>query len=310
MGFLSSGRKRSRLAPELDDQDLGQLLKSLLANTDLCAAQISGLLGEDRDDWDLRTHRLGVLADHLNETHVPRSWAAREPDNADALALHAWARVARARHEGALENATGVADDCLRAAEIAPQDPTPWVVLLKLARLEHWTQPQVFGVWNEVLARDRWNREAYLSMLGYLSPEEGGSRLQILEFLDSLMLRMPANVPCAATELTAHVGQYLAIVGRGGVEALLARNHWSHVTAKQALDRVAHTWVQPGFLRHARLLADLNTLAYALMAADRRREAAPVFEALGGVVTQWPWQAGGDPLTEFDRARRRAETAP
>ncbi|GGY11955.1 hypothetical protein [Streptomyces anandii] len=310
MGFLPSRRNRSRLAPELDDQDLGKLLKSLLANTDLCAAQISGLLGEGRGDWDLRTHRLGVLADHLNETHVPRTWATREPDNADALALYAWARVARARHEGSLANATEVADDCLRAAEIAPEDPTPWVILLKVARLEHWAQPQVFGVWNEVLARDRWNREAYLSMLGYLSPEEGGSRLQILDFVDSLILRMPANVPCAATELTAHVSQYLAILGRGGVEALVARNHWSNVTAKQALDRVAHTWVQPGFLRHARSLADLNTLAYALMAADRRREAAPVFEVLGGVVTQWPWQAGGDPLTEFDQAQRRAAAAP
>ncbi|MDC2961330.1 hypothetical protein [Streptomyces gilvifuscus] len=306
MGFLSSRRKRSRLAPELGDEDLGSLLKSLLANTDLCAAQISQLLEEDRGDWDMRTHRLGVLAHYLTETHVPRTWAAREPDNADALALHAWARVARARHLGSLENATGVADDCLRAAEIVPDDPTPWVILLKVARMDHWAQPQVFGVWNEVLARDRWNREAYLGMLGYLSPEEGGSRIQILEFVDSLVLRMPANAPCVATELTAQVGQYLAILGRGGVEALVARNHWSQAAAKQALDRAAHTWVQPGFLHHARSLADLNTLAYALMAADRRREAAPVFDALGGVVTEWPWQASGDALTEFDRAQRKA----
>jgi hypothetical protein len=314
MGFLSSRRRRSRLAPELDDQELGKLLKSLMATTktgmiattDLCAAQISRVLDQEPGDWDRRTHRMGVLAHYLAETHMPRSWVAREPRNADALGLHAWTQVARARRQGSLEDAAEAVDMCLRAAEIAPDDPTPWVILLEVARLEGRERSQVFGVWNEVLARDRWNREAYFSMLAYLSPEEAGSRVQVLEFVDSLGLRMPANVPCAGTELTAQVLQYHSLVERGGVEALMARNHWSQTMATQALDRVAHTWVQPGFLRHAKALADLNVLAYALMAADRRREAAAVFEALGGVVTPWPWQAVGDPVTEFDQAQRRA----
>ncbi|MCZ0991502.1 hypothetical protein [Streptomyces diastatochromogenes] len=314
MAFLSSRRKRARLAPELDDQDLGRLLKSLLATTrtgtiattDLCAAQMSRLLDQDPGDWDRRTHRLGVLADYLADSHLPRSWATREPHNASALVLHAWTQLARARSQGRPQDTGDATDACLRAAELAPEDPTPWVVLLGLARTQRWEQSQVFGVWNEVLTRDRWNREAYLNMLGYLTPEEAGSRIQVLEFVDALGARMPANAPCAATELTAQVLQYHSVLGRGGFEALVARNHWSQAMAAQALDRVARTWVQPGFLHHARALADLNLLAYALMAADRRREARPVFEALGGAVTGWPWHTDGDPLTEFDQAQRRA----
>ncbi|MEU9990965.1 hypothetical protein ACFZCP_21400 [Streptomyces sp. NPDC007971] len=314
MAFLSSRRRRSRLALELDDQELGKLLKSLLATTrtgtiattDLCVAQISRLLERDPGDWDRRAHRMGVLADFLAGSHLPRSWATREPRSADALMLYAWSEVARARAQGGLDDAAGVIDSCLRAAELAPQDPTPWVVVLGAARLERWEQPQVFGVWNEVLARDRWNREAYLNMLGYLTPQEAGSRIQVLEFVDALCARMPANMPCAATELTAQVFQYHSVLDRGGFEALVARNHWSQAMAAQALDRVAHTWVQPGFLRHARALADLNILAYALMAADRRHEARAAFEALGGIATPWPWQAGGDALTEFEQAQRRA----
>ncbi|MEV5803547.1 hypothetical protein [Streptomyces collinus] len=314
MAFLSSRRRRARLAPELDDQDLGKLLKSLLATTrtgtiattDLCVAQISRILDQDPGDWDRRTHRIGVLADFLADSHLPRSWAAREPRNPSALVLHAWTQVVSARSRGHLEDRTDVIESCFRAAELAPEDPTPWIALLGVARLERWQQPQVFGVWNEVLGRDRWNREAYLSMLTYLTPEESGSRMQVLEFVDGLSARMPANAPCAATELTAQVFQYQTVLGRGGFEALVARNHWSQAMAAQALDRVAHTWAQPGFLRHARALADLNLLAYALMAADRRREAHPVFEALGGVVTAWPWHTGGDALTEFDQAHRRA----
>ncbi|MGW0769205.1 hypothetical protein [Streptomyces sp. NPDC002676] len=314
MGFLSSRRRRARLAPELDDQELGRLLKSLVATTrtgsiatiDLCAAQISRLLDQDPGDWDRRTHRVGVLADFLAGTHLPRSWAAREPRNANALVLDAWTQVVQARAQDGPGDASDAVESCLRAAELAPEDPTPWVVLLGAARCERWKQPQVFGVWNEVLARDRWNREAYTSMLAYLSPEEAGSRLQVLEFVDALGARMPANAPCVATELTAQVFQYHAILGRGGYEALVARNHWSQGIAAQALDRVVHTWGQPGFLRHAKALADLNLLAYALMAGDRRAEARAVFEAVGGIVTAWPWQIGGDPLMEFEQAQRRA----
>ncbi|MEU1406648.1 hypothetical protein ABZ471_30575 [Streptomyces sp. NPDC005728] len=293
---------------------MGRLLKSLvattrtgtIATTDLCVAQISRLLDQDPGDWDRRTHRMGVLADYMADSRLPRSWAAREPRNASALVLSAWTQVAWARAQGRPHDTADATENCLLAAELAPEDPTPWVVLLGVARMQRWEQPQVFGVWNEVLARDRWNREAYLSMLGYLTPEEAGSRIQVLEFVDALCARMPANAPCAATELTAQVLQYHAVLDRGGFEALVARNHWSQAMAAQALDRVASTWAQPGFLRHARARADLNLLAYALMAADRRRDARPVFEALGGTITAWPWQAGGDPLTEFDQAQRRA----
>lgn len=314
MGFLSSRRKRARLAPELDDQELGRLLKSLLATTrtgtiattDLCTAQLSRLLDQGPGDWDRRTHRISVLADFLAASRLPASWATREPRNATALVLHAWSQVAQAHAQDRPGDMDDVVESCLRAAELAPDDPTPWVALLKVARRYRWKQPQVFGVWNEVLARDRWNREAYLNMLGYLTPEEGGSRLQVLEFVDALCARMPSNAPCAATELTAQVFQYHAILGRGGYEALVARTHWSQGMAAQALDRVAHTWGQPGFLRHAQALADLNLLAYALMAGDRRVEARAVFEAIGGIATAWPWQAGGDPLTEFEQAQRRA----
>ncbi|WP_225839331.1 hypothetical protein [Streptomyces sp. NK08204] len=316
MGFLSNRRRRARIAPELDDQELGRLLKSLLATTrsgtiattDLCMAQMSRLMGQDAGDWDRRTHRIGVLADFLAGSHLPRSWVAREPRNATALVLHAWSQVAQARAQEHPGDAGDAVQSCLRAAELAPEDPVPWVALLGAARWERWKQPQVFGVWNEVLARDRWNREAYINMLAYLSPEESGSRLQVLEFVDTLTARMPANAPCVATELTAQVVQYHAILGRGGYEALVARNHWSQQMASQALDRVVHTWTQPGFLRHAKTLADLNLLAYALMAGDRRGEARAVFEAIGGIVTAWPWQIGGDPLVEFEKAQSRAAT--
>ncbi|MFJ3306363.1 hypothetical protein ACIPSA_25230 [Streptomyces sp. NPDC086549] len=314
MAFLSSRRRRARLALALDDAALSRLLKSLqattstgtIATTDLCSAQISRLLDQGADDWDRRTHQISVLAYSLSESHVPRAWATREPRNASALVLHAWAQLMRARSQGRLEDGDAVAKSCFQAADLAPEDPTPWVVLLGLSRLERRNQSEVFGIWNEVLTRDRWNREAYLNMLHYLGPEEMGSRIQVLDFVDAVRARAPENAPCAATELTAQVRQYQSVLTLGGVEALMARNHWSHAAAAQALDRAAHTWARPGFFHHAATLADLNLLAYALMAAERRREARPVFEAINGTVAAWPWRVDGDPVSEFEKARNRA----
>jgi hypothetical protein len=89
----------------------------------------------------------------------------------------------------------------------------------------------------------------------------------------------------------------------------MARAFWARKEAALALDRAASTWVQPGFLKHAAALADLNLLAYALMSADRRREARFVLDLVGGTVTPWPWGVEGDPVAVFEEARRRAAMA-
>ncbi|WP_405720658.1 hypothetical protein [Streptomyces sp. NBC_00046] len=113
MAFLSSRRRRPRLVLELDDAALGRLLKSLqattstgtIATTDLCMTQVSRLLDQSRADWDCRTHRLSVLAYRLSASHGPRSWATREPRNASALVLSAWAQLEHGRSRGRPQDA-------------------------------------------------------------------------------------------------------------------------------------------------------------------------------------------------------------
>ncbi|WAZ26748.1 hypothetical protein STRCI_008378 [Streptomyces cinnabarinus] len=317
MSFFSISRKGTpAITLELDDVRLGKLLKSLRATmetvamgrTDVCVAQVENFLTPTPQDWDRRSFRLAVLARFLSKSPVPSEWARTNPDNATALILHAWSTLCRARTTGNSEGVSRARTDCLRAADLAPQDPTPWIVLLEMGRLERHAPADVFQVWNEVVLRDRWNREAYLSMMRYLTPDEGGSRLQVLEFVDSLRARVPANAPCVATELTSQVLHYQSIQARGGVEGLMARNFWTDRQVNDTLDRAAQHWARPSFFNHAAALADLNTLAYALMATNRRRDAHPAFQAIGSAVTHWPWQFEGDPVTVFQRMQARAKS--
>lgn len=308
MPFISS-RRSARLTPELDDAALGRLLESLrdpafrLAERHI--ASIRYLLDSTGSDWDLRTHRISTIVKVSADTSLTSAWIAVEPQDPDALLFHAWSQVVRGLRTGSRPDAFSVTEECYQASEISPQDPIPWVILLALSRLEGCPRQDMFKVWNQVGARDPWNREAYLQMLGYLSPEESGSRMEVLEFVDSMRARMPADAPTIGLELAALVNQYQGVLKRGGVEALLARNLWISGSASKALDLACSTWPKPGFLRHAAALEDLNILAYALVSAERSADAAGAFKMLKGRVSTWPWQLLGDPVAEFERCRNK-----
>ncbi|MER6416809.1 hypothetical protein [Streptomyces humidus] len=312
--FLFSGRRRPHLSHALDDADLGRILKSLseaprpggIGMTDLHIARMADLLRRTgADDWDRRAHRFAVLAEATAHSGAPNGWLAREPDSADAMLLYAWAELVRGVRSGGMRDARVAIGYCYRAADLCPTDPNPWVVVLGISRLER-DRRSMPAIWREVLARDPQHREAHLQMLGHLSPEEGGSRMQVLEFVDVVRARTAADAPTAAVELTAAVDQHRSVLARGGVEALMARDFWSQPSMAGVLDEVAQRWPQPGFLRHARALADLNLLAYALVTAERRREAAQVFPLLEGRVTAWPWALRGDPVEAFLDAQTRS----
>ncbi|WP_051836461.1 hypothetical protein [Streptomyces sp. NRRL WC-3742] len=261
--------------------------------------QIERLLREAGTDWDRRTHRLAVIAEAAAPWELARAWRMRSPRDADGLVLEAWVGLVRGRHAGRMDDARAAVEYCHRAAEAVPADPTAWVALLGILRLVRADSRELFAVWDEVVSRDPWNREAFLQMLRYLSPEECGSSRNQMDFVESLRASMPSNAPAAGVELTAVIDAYTRKTTRPGVEALLARHHWTTPWAVRAVNAALAEWLRPGHLRHAAALADLNLLAFALVRAGRVPESAGVFRLLGGTVTEWPWTLDGDPLERF-----------
>ncbi|QMU76626.1 hypothetical protein GXW83_13615 [Streptacidiphilus sp. PB12-B1b] len=310
MSILGRRSSSPRLLPELDDIKLGKTCKqvampSIPGQLDIRVDLLEKVIRECGSDWDRRGHRMVQLA-RAADASIARDWLRRRPHDPDAQLFSAWAQLVRGRWDGALADPQAALDCCRRAADLAPADPGPWVVLLGVMRLQRRPHADAFSVWREITARDRWNREAHLQMLGYLSPEECGSYSHVLQFLDAVLPAMPADAPCVGIELTAMVENFHRSLSVGGVVALGAGRHWTRRSETAALERGLTSWSQPDFLTHAAALADLNLLAYALTRAELVPQSAAVFRTIGTVVTPWPWGLDGDPLEEFSHAQSRA----
>jgi len=312
MALLGRRRNSARLAPELDDIDLGKVRKRLVdkrasGGHGLAVALIEQLLRDTGRDWDRRAHRMSVFAESTSP-NLQRSWAEEQPQEPDAQLLYAWGVMLRTRYEenpDAAETREAI-DACARATALRPEDPNPWVVRLGLLRLWQRPEAEVFPLWHQIVRCDPWHREAHLQMLGYLSPRECGSRRQTVEFLDRVRAKAAPTAPTAGLEIAALIDHYHGTVDQGGVEALTAVHLWSRPDAEAALGRALAAWTRPGYLTHAAAVADLNLLAYALVQARQGAQAGEVFASIGGLVTVDPWvRESGDPLQSFSNWQQR-----
>ncbi|MFJ5779865.1 hypothetical protein [Streptomyces sp. NPDC093094] len=306
--------------PELDDSELSRVLSHLDAQIaaqgdNLAEANDRGaltypveqVLRDPGTDWDRRVHRLLVLASLKEAPVLARQWRARSPECPDAVLFDAYAGLAHRSSEGAAHDIGPVITLCRQAAKLLPADPAPWIALLTCYRLIRASTADVRWVWGGVSQRDRWNREAHLQLLRYLSPRERGSHAMMLQFTDAVRSQAPPRSPVGAVALVTSLTQYLSLQEAGGLTELTAHRHWSQPPERALVDDALSTWPRPGYLTHAAALADLNILAYVLVKAGRVREAATVFHAIGPVVTSWPWREDGPPVETFRHWSHRAQ---
>ena len=219
MSLLGRRSSTPRLAPELDDAKLAKActqvaLPSLRGQLDIRVDMLETVIKDAGADWDRRDHRMGRLA-RTADASLARDWLRRRPNDPDAQLFSAWVQLVHGKWEGGLADPQATVTCCHRAGELSPADPGPWVALLGVMRLLRRPNAEVFAVWREIVARDRWNREAHLQMLGYLSPEECGSYSRVLEFLDAVLPAMPADAPAVGIELTAMVENFRRSLSAG-----------------------------------------------------------------------------------------------
>ncbi|WP_328665456.1 hypothetical protein OG905_00720 [Streptomyces sp. NBC_00322] len=232
------------------------------------------------------------------------SWQQLHPDNSHALTLRSWAILLTARSTGRMTHVEEALAMCRTAARVWPEDPIPWVAMLGCLRTLARPYRELEAVWAEISDRSMWHRQAYLEILGYLSPEEQGSLRALRDLIDDLRTAMPPTAPAACLPVEAAVRQFHRERSIRGLQGAAAGIYWSQPHINELLDQTAQHWLQRGSMHHASAIADFNLLAYALVQARRFKEAATALEGTSGLVTEWPWQNDGDPVKLYTRHRR------
>lgn len=200
---------------------------------------------------------------------------------------------------------------CLRAAEMCPEDPTPWVSLMSVARLypDGMRRSELARWWDGLHERDPYSVEGHLQVLHYYSAHWHGTHGLMCDFARDAAGVAPPGSPLPVLVQYARVEEYRFMLEAARGDPRLVRSagqHWDNDGAVHDVQRTWHCWfgssqdghVPPGRVR------DLNHLTHAACYAGLTGIAATLFRILDRRATRAPWASTGDPERELVRWRR------
>ncbi|MYW67746.1 hypothetical protein GTY65_27270 [Streptomyces sp. SID8379] len=298
--------------PALDDADLVAARAALAQGRWTEARELLAATG---DDWDRRGHRVTVLAQEPTASAWAGDWRLVEPESTDAPVLLACAAVHRAVIGKARPDKARAA--CVDAAELVPDDPTPWLGLLALER-ELGREEDVVRLFDEVRLRHPVHHHAHHLMVARLAerrPVAGQDPLhEVYDFAAWAAEQAPPGSPLAVLPVVAHAERFRALAKAGMVPGDPKRSgHWSGRRARLVMKSAFDWWLEWGDpydragVVHPRGRVDLNFLAHAKYCEGRPAEAAALFHRIGAHITAAPWSYGDrDPYEAFRTARDAA----
>lgn len=244
------------------------------------------LLAATWQDWDRRAQATEALAAEGARTDEwLASWREVKPDDRDLAVLDAasWARVAReirgdsdepqhvAGGQRVLRRAERVAR---QAIELAPEDPTPWVTLLQVARGLTYDQARFAEIWHGVVSRAPRHRLAHEEALGYWAAESH-------EVMFDLAARTSPSLVLHAAFLVEDEDSLV----------------WRSDYVTEALDKLLRTDLSND---------DRGYVIHALYDQNRFSEVVEQFRHLGGRADGAPWHRYADPKGTFLEYRANA----
>ncbi|MCH0566534.1 MULTISPECIES: hypothetical protein [unclassified Streptomyces] len=269
-------------------------------------------------DWAVRGRRVRALARTCAECSAVESWLAAEPHSADARVLRAATEATRAFHLAAAAG-RGVPVDphhvdaaalaCLAAAEAYPEDPTPWISLISVARLypAGVRRRDLARWWDELHRRDPYSVDGHLQVLRYYSARWHGTHGLMYDFARDAAEVAPVGCPLPVLVQYARVEEYRyardAAQGTRGVPE--PGRHLGHDGAAHDVRRTWQRWItaRPEGTVSPLELRDVNCLAHAACWAGVAEVAAPLLRMLGRRATLTPWSCTGDPVRQIVRWR-------
>lgn len=237
-----------------------------------------------------------------------RRWRAEEPNDAGGAQVYAQFLVWQAmsapdspEYRIILEEARTV---CGEAARLAPDDPTPHITELIIARGLSYSRAEFDTVWERVTRhgapRSTPHVGAHLAALPYLSAKWHGSREEAEGFARGAAGAAPEGSLLPALPLFA-VYEHLP-------EVQFSPTMYQGQVISDAIEaaQFALRTARPG---HAVEPHVRHLLLCFLVRAERYAEAAEQVRAVDGYVGAVPWVDGDDPATEYARYRAVAIAA-
>ena len=265
--------------------------------------------------WDRRTHRVRVLGEAVANSAFVERWLVLEPTNPDASLLRAQVetvRAVRAAAAGSLAEARTTSVEALRlcrhAVDLATSDPTPWVMMLTLARAADKgykpARDEFWNRWRELRARDEFNRDGHHEALTYLFASWCGSHQEMYDFAYWLAGQAPPGSPLAVLPLVAHAELYRSMTTDGHSQSpddLSPFAHWTRPQVSADVERVLRDWLGSAAIQHAQADLDRNYLLHAMAFNGRieTNEARAMFDAVGPYASVVPWSYTGETESSF-----------
>jgi hypothetical protein len=327
--FLTGGRtavegelRRDEIIPADpigDDVDLAAALVAARRGEWQQAAALLAATG----DVDVRYERLWILAqESVHDSQWVEEWFAARPSDpmvhvvrAELALQRAWAargaayadqtseQQMRAFFTG-LEQAERLAE---KAIELAPDDPSPWAVLVQMSRGQQVPQDEFERRVEGLFERAPHHVQGSLAVLQTLCEKWMGSTDVMFGMARELAAEAPDGSGVCLLPVMAHIEHHLHLEGdRGGPSA--AARHMTAGATRTELRACVARWMagldgapQPG----ARMFCH-NLVAYAFWLADDPDGARPHLEAIGRALNEFPWVYSGEPGEVLGVARRWA----
>ncbi|MEY9888761.1 hypothetical protein ABIA35_002010 [Catenulispora sp. MAP12-49] len=265
----------------------------------------------DGPQWDRRSHRVRVLAEAVANSSWVERWQVLEPVNPDAALLRAQVETVRTLRAaltggaGVPETAAEALDLCTHAAEMAPEDPTPWVIMLTLARAadrgRKSGREEFWQHWQQMRALDALNRDGHHEALIYLFDAWCGSHQEMYDFAYWLAGEAPPGSPLAALPLVAHAEVFRTANVGVPRQRQAPHAHWSRDLVTADVDRVLRSWLGSAIEPHAQADLDRNYLLHAMVYSGLvdTDETRALYDAIGSHAMRVPWSYTGDPAATF-----------
>ncbi|MEU6671308.1 hypothetical protein [Streptomyces sp. NPDC046727] len=304
LGLLPAERQNTdRAAPMPAEWDA--VLTSVRGGDWRPAADLLAAIGRD---WDRRSQVAYLLGEVAAEEDAwLLAWEAERRDDPDAAVVRARSTVILAwelrggkqaqyttqeQFQGFHRMLASAREEVARAAELNPDDPTPFITEIWVALGLGYPNAEMDKLWAEITARAPHHYEAHYSALQYWCAKWRGSERLAFEFAERAAADAPLGSLLTALPLIAHYEHDES----EDTEADNTPEMRARVEAALA-DAAA---ADPS---HPRLPELRHLLAFYLHLQDRNEAALEQFKLVDGHVNALPWRYRNDMAGYYCRVR-------